>query len=171
MNLWLFLSLAAASGLMMLLEMRGVPVVLELGPRDLASGNVVLKRRDTGVKEIVPQAELASRLEATLSTVQTNLFDAAKKRLSDNIVLADSIEQIEEILTPVTAEKGGGKFVLAHLKDDPRCEARLKEFKATIRCIPLVDEWGGGGTCLVTGEPVAQRLQPGLARAAFGLGV
>lgn len=139
-------------------ERRGVPVVIELGPRDLASGNIVMKRRDTGAKEIVPQSEIASRLEATLDDIQQSLFSNAKTRLKENCVMADSMEQIEGILGEVTAEKGGGKFVLAHLKDDPRCEARLKEMKATIRCIPLVDEWGGGGTCIVTGEPVSQRV-------------
>ena len=139
-------------------ERRGVPVVIELGPRDLASGNIVMKRRDTGAKEIVPQSEIASRLEATLDDIQQSLFSNAKTRLKENCVMADSMEQIEGILGEVTAEKGGGKFVLAHLKDDPRCEARLKEMKATIRCIPLVDEWGRGGTCIVTGEPVSQRV-------------
>jgi len=139
-------------------ERRGVPVVMELGPRDLVSGNVVLKRRDTDAKEIVPQTEIAAWLETTLDAMQQSLYNAAKTRLKENCVLADSIEQIEEILGDVTAEKGGGKFVLAHLKDDPRSESRLKEFKATIRCIPLVDEWGGGGKCIVTGEPVEQRV-------------
>ncbi len=139
-------------------ERRGVPVVMELGPRDLASGNVVLKRRDTGSKEIVPQAEITSKLDSALAAMQQSLYDAAKTRLKENCVLADSIEQVEEILRDVTAEKGGGKFVLVHLKDDARCEARLKDFKATIRCIPLVDEWGGAGKCVVTGEPVGQRV-------------
>jgi len=139
-------------------ERRGIPVVMELGPRDLASGNLVLKRRDNGAKESVPQTEVAARLESTLTAMQQDLYDAAKCRLKENCVLADSIEQIEEILGGVTAEEGSGKFVLAHLKDDPRSEARLKEFKATIRCIPLVDEWGGGGECIVTGEPVPQRV-------------
>ncbi|HEY7209799.1 MAG TPA: proline--tRNA ligase [Bryobacteraceae bacterium] len=139
-------------------ERLGVPVVMELGPRDLASGNIVLKRRDTGAKEIVPQAEAAARLETMLTAIQQNLYDTAKTRMTQNVVLADSMEQIEEILSPVTAEKGGGKFVLAHLKDDVQSEERLKEFKATIRCIPLVDEWGGAGKCLVTGERVEQRV-------------
>ena len=139
-------------------EKRGVPVVIELGPRDLQSGNVVLKRRDTGSKEIVPQTEIADKLDRALAGMQQSLYDAANARLKENCVLADSIEQVQEILRDVTAEKGGGKFVLVHLKDDPRCEARLKEFKATIRCIPLVDEWGGSGKCVVTGEPVAQRV-------------
>jgi prolyl-tRNA synthetase len=67
-------------------ERRGVPVVLELGPRDLASGNIVLKRRDTGTKEIVPQTEIAARLPATLDGMQKDLYNAAKQRLRDNTV-------------------------------------------------------------------------------------
>ncbi len=62
------------------------------------------------------------------------------------------------ILGDVTAEKGGGKFVMVHLKDDPACDARLKEFKATVRNIPIVDEFDGAGKCIVTGEPVDRRV-------------
>ncbi len=138
-------------------ERRGVPVVLELGPRDLAAGNVVLKRRDTGVKEIVPQAQLAARLPEVLDQMQKDLYAAAKQRLKDNTVLANSVDEVEAILTEVSAEKGGGKFVMAHLKDDPAVDARLKEFKATVRCIPLVDEYDGPGKCIVTGETVDRR--------------
>jgi len=138
-------------------ERRGVPIVLELGPRDLAAGNVVLKRRDTGAKEIVPQKELRTKIDTTLVAMQTDLYDAAKKRLKDNCVTADSLSQVEEILRDVTAEKGGGKFVFAHIKDDPQCDARLKEFKATVRCIPLADEHDGPGKCIITGEPVEKR--------------
>ncbi len=138
-------------------ERRGVPVVLELGPRDLASGNVVLKRRDTGAKEIVPQADLAARIPAALESMQADLYDRAKQRLKANTVLANSIAEVEAILDDVTAEKGGGKFVMAHIKDDPACDARLKEFKATVRCIPLVDEYDGPGKCIITGEPVDRR--------------
>jgi prolyl-tRNA synthetase len=139
-------------------ERRGVPVVLELGPRDLASGNVVLKRRDTGAKEPMPQTELASKLPALLTEMQKGLYDAAKQRMKANTVLANSIEEVESVLKDVTAEKGGGKFVMAHVKDDPRCDARMKEFKATIRCIPQVDEYDGGGKCIVTGEQVDRRV-------------
>ncbi len=139
-------------------ERRGVPVVIELGPRDLASGNAVLKRRHTGVKEVISQQEIAARLPRILDEMQTELFAAAKKRLEDNTVLANSIEEVEEILRPVTAEKGGGRFVMAHMKDDARCDARVKEFKATIRCIPQVDRFDGPGKCIVTGEPVDRRV-------------
>jgi prolyl-tRNA synthetase len=138
-------------------ERRGVPIVLELGPRDLAAGHVVLKRRDTGAKEIVPQSDLKGKIAATLVAQQTALYDAAKERLKRNCATADSLPQVEEILRDVTAEKGGGTFVFAHIKDDPQCDARLKEFKATVRCIPLIDEHDGPGRCIVTGEQVERR--------------
>jgi prolyl-tRNA synthetase len=138
-------------------ERRGVPTVLELGPRDLASGKIVLKRRDTGTKEPVDQTALAGKLTATLADIQSSLFTRAKERMKANTVLANSIEEVEAILRDATAEKGGGKFVMAHIKDDPICDARLKEFKATVRNIPLVDEYDGAGKCIVTGETVERR--------------
>jgi prolyl-tRNA synthetase len=139
-------------------ERLGVPVVLELGPRDLASNNIVLKRRDTGVKEPLPQAELAARLPAALAQMQKDLHGRALDRLKSNTVLANSIGEVESILKEVTAEKGGGKFVMAHVKDDPACDARLKEFKATVRNIPLTDHYDGPGKCIITGEPVDRRV-------------
>jgi prolyl-tRNA synthetase len=139
-------------------ERRGVPVVFELGPRDLASGNIVMKRRDTGDKQVLPQTEAANKLAPLLEEIQTSLFDKASQRLKDNTVLANSVGEVEEILRDVTAEKGGGKFVMAHLKDDPACDARLKEFKATVRCIPATDLQDGPGKCIVTGEQVDRRV-------------
>jgi prolyl-tRNA synthetase len=139
-------------------ERRGVPVVLELGPRDLASGNIVMKRRDTGAKEVVSQASIGERVPETMEAMQRDLFMAAKNRLTANTVLANSIGEVEEILRDVTAEKGGGRFVMAHVKDDPICDARLKEFKATVRNIPLVDQYDGAGKCIITGEQVDRRV-------------
>jgi prolyl-tRNA synthetase len=139
-------------------ERRGVPTVLELGPRDLASDNIVLKRRDTGTKEVLSQTVIAERLTGILDAMQKDLYDNAKAKLKANTVTADSIGEVEEILSAVTAEKGGGKFVMAHLKDDPACDARLKEFKATVRNIPLLDEYDGAGKCIVTGEEVDRRV-------------
>ena len=100
-------------------ERRGVPVVLELGPRDLATGKIVLKRRDTGAKEMVGQEEVNARMPAALDEMQTSLFSAAKERLKANTVLANSMGEVEGILSDASAEKGGGKFVMAHIKDDP----------------------------------------------------
>jgi prolyl-tRNA synthetase len=139
-------------------ERRGVPVVFELGPRDIAAGNIVLKRRDTGTKEIVPQTAAAARLAAALDGMQKDLYAKAKQRLRDNTVPADSIAAVESILAEVTAERGGGKFVMAHLKDDPANDERIKEFKASVRNIPLVDEYDGPGKCILTGEPVDRRV-------------
>src|ERR1700733_11525062 len=85
-------------------ERRGVRVVLELGPRDLASGNIVLKRRDTGSKEILPQAEIAAKVPAVLEQMQKDLYATARKRLSDNTLIANSITEVEDLLRPVTAE-------------------------------------------------------------------
>src|SRR5579885_2672091 len=83
-------------------ERRGVPVVLELGPRDLASGNIVLKRRDTGAKEPVPQADAAGALAKALDAIQRDLYSAAKERLRSNTVLADSLGEVESILRDAT---------------------------------------------------------------------
>ena len=90
--------------------------------------------------------------------MQKDLHEAARQRLKDNTVTANSLAEVEAILEPVTAEKGGGKFVMAHLKDDPLCDARLKEFKATVRNIPLTDHFDGAGKCVITGEPVDRRV-------------
>jgi prolyl-tRNA synthetase len=138
-------------------ERRGVPTVLELGPRDLASGKIVLKRRDTGAKEPVDQSAVKEKIAAALDDMQASLFRSAKDRLKANTVLANSLDEVESILKDATGEKGGGKFVMAHIKDDPSCDARLKEFKATVRNLPLVDEYDGAGKCIVTGESVDRR--------------
>src|SRR5208283_1779417 len=126
-------------------ERLGVPVVLELGPRDLAAGKAVVKRRDTGAKESVAQESLAGTVSATLDAMQKSLYAAARERLKANTVTANSIEEVESILKDASAEKGGGKFVMAHLADDPQCDARIKEFKASVRNHPLVDEFDGPG--------------------------
>jgi prolyl-tRNA synthetase len=88
---------------------------------------VVLKRRDTGTKEIIPQAQLAARLPEVRDRMQNDLYAAAKQRLKDNRVLANSVEEVEDILREVSAEKGCGRFVIAHVKDDPSGDARMKE--------------------------------------------
>jgi prolyl-tRNA synthetase len=139
-------------------ERRGVPVVFELGPRDVLSGNIVIKRRDTGSKEVIPQSEAAVRLALTLDSMQRDLYSRAKQRLKDNTVVANSIEEVESILQDVTAERGGGKFVMAHLADDPKNDARIKEFRASVRNIPLRDDYDGPGKCILTGELVSHRV-------------
>jgi prolyl-tRNA synthetase len=118
----------------------------------------VLKRRDTGEKQVLPQDGIAAKVQEALDDMQKALFARAMERREQNTVLANSLEEVEDILREVTAEKGGGKFVMAHLKDDPACDARLKQFKATVRCIPAEDQYDGAGKCIVTGEPVDRRV-------------
>ena len=139
-------------------ERRGIPVVFEIGPRDVAAGNIVVKRRDTGAKEVIPQTEAANKLTALLDAIQKNLFQTAKQRIKNNTVTANSLAEVEAILNDVTAEKGGGKFVMAHLKDDPSVDARIKEVKASVRNIPLVDEFDGPGKCIISGDKVERRV-------------
>ena len=139
-------------------ERRGIPVVLELGPRDLTSNSIALKRRDTPSKGLLPQADAGARLQQVLAEMQRDLYKKAQLRMKENTVLADSLAEVEDILRDVTAEDGGGKFVMAHLKDDPACDARLKQFKATVRCIPVEDQFDGAGNCIVTGEQVDRRV-------------
>ncbi|MBI4512183.1 MAG: proline--tRNA ligase [Deltaproteobacteria bacterium] len=138
-------------------EQRGVPVRVEIGPRDVAAGSTVVKRRDDGAKQVVPMAGLAEMVSGLLAKIQSDLFGRAEKRLRDNTVLAGSLGEVAEILKDATAEKGGGKFVMVHIADDPACDAKMKELKASVRCIPLVDEHGGPGKCIITGQDVPQR--------------
>jgi len=139
-------------------ERRGIPVVFEIGPREVSGDTVVLKRRDTGLKETIPRDAAPVKLDESLRAMQKELYIKAKQRLADNTIMADSLEEVESILKDVTAEKGGGRFVMAHLKDDPRNDALIKELKATIRNIPLVDNYDGPGKCILTGEQVNQRV-------------
>ncbi|MBM3728219.1 MAG: proline--tRNA ligase [Acidobacteria bacterium] len=139
-------------------EQRGVPVTIELGPRDVASGTAVLKRRDTGSKTPVPIGGIAAAVTAALDAMQAEMLERARVRLRENTVTANSFEEVTAILKDATAEKGGGKFVMTHLKDDPTVDAKVKELKASVRCIPLIDEYDGPGKCILTGDTVDRRV-------------
>ncbi len=139
-------------------ERRGVPVVLELGPRDVAANNIVMKRRDTGAKEIIAQSDVAARLCGSARNDAEGSLHGGEGAVESEYARRQFHRGSGRDSARVTAEKGGGKFVMAHVKDDPACDARLKEFKATVRNIPLVDEYDGGGKCIITGEPVDRRV-------------
>ncbi|HWP84672.1 MAG TPA: proline--tRNA ligase [Terriglobia bacterium] len=139
-------------------EQRGIPLLIELGPRDLAAGNVVVRRRDSTQKQVHPAAALVAVAQNALRQMQADLLETARRRMEENTMLANSLEEVKKILEPATAEKGGGKFVMAHVKDDPACDARLKEFKASVRCIPLEDRYDGPGRCIITGEQTPHRV-------------
>ena len=137
-------------------ERLGVPVTIELGPRDVAAGTLVVKRRDLGTKQPMPVGDAPAAVTAILEAMQKDLYTAALNRRKENTVIANSFEEVADILKDVTAEKGGGKFVMAHIKDDPACDDKVKELKASVRCVPLVDEFDGPGKCTVPGGTRAE---------------
>ena len=131
-------------------ETKGVPLRVEIGPRDVAEGQVVLARRDTGQKLAVPQQGLAERVSELLDEIQRNLFRRAKKFLDDNSYHLDDYEEFKRII----GEDGG--FIYTHWCGSADCEARIKEeTKATIRCLPL-DQPGTKGRCIYCGKEADQ---------------
>ncbi len=133
-------------------EMKGVPVRLTLGSRDLSSRVVEVVRRDTREKMSWPLEGLAAALEQLLGQIQENLFSKARTFLTDHITPADDMETLTAILD------GKGGFVSAHWDGNPQTEEKIKELtKATIRCIPL-EAGGGEGKCVLTGRPSARRV-------------
>ena len=113
-------------------ELRGIPLRLEVGPKDLAQQQCVLVRRDTGVKAPTPLADLAERLPALLDAMQTDMFEAARARREANTVRgAITYDRFKEIMD------GPGGFVYAGWCGSADCENGVKEeTQATIRCLP-----------------------------------
>ncbi|HJE88296.1 proline--tRNA ligase [Rikenella microfusus] len=133
-------------------ELKGVPVRLAIGPRDLAGGTVELARRDTLTKESVPAEGIADRIENLLEDIQRNIYDKALKFRDSMITRVDTYDEFKRVLE----EKCG--FILAHWDGTPQTEELIKnETKATIRCIP-VDAPAEEGTCIVSGKPSHRRV-------------
>lgn len=133
-------------------ELKGVPIRLAIGARDLENNVVEMARRDTGEKESVSLEGLAERIQGLLVTIQQNLFDRAAAYRDAHITKADSWDEFTKILE----EKGG--FVSAHWDGTAETEQAIKEkTKATIRCIPL-NNTPEEGKCILTGKPSSQRV-------------
>ena len=133
-------------------ELKGVPVRLAIGPRDLAGGTVELARRDTLTKESVPVEGIAERIERLLGDIQAGIYEKALRFRDSMITKVDSYDEFKRVLE----EKGG--FILAHWDGTPETEERIKaETKATIRCIP-VDAPAEEGTCMISGKPSHRRV-------------
>jgi prolyl-tRNA synthetase len=133
-------------------ELKGVPVRIAIGARDLENNQVEIARRDTKEKSSVSMDGLTNTVFALLEEIQTNLFERAKLYRDEHITKADSWDEFVQILDT----KAG--FVAAHWDGSPETEEKIKELtKATIRCIPLnnVQE---AGKCILTGNPSTQRV-------------
>ena len=133
-------------------EQRGVPVRIELGPRDLEAGQVVLVRRDTGTKEIITEEALLARLPVLMEEIQRDLFQRASAFRDAH---SHRVDDYETFKTQLEAQGG---FYYAHWDGTPETEAKVKEeTKATIRVIPF-DAPEESGRCMVTGRPSKRRV-------------
>ena len=133
-------------------ELKGVPLRIAIGPKDLEKGTVEMARRDTLTKEIVETTAVVARVEGLLEEIQDNLFTKAINYRTAHTTQVSSYDEFKKVLN----EKGG--FISAHWDGTSATEEKIKkETKATIRCIPL-DTDNEGGTCIVTGKVSARKV-------------
>jgi prolyl-tRNA synthetase len=133
-------------------ELKGVPVRIAIGGRDLENGTVEVSRRDTMEKETLQQADLENKISHLLEQIQDNLYQKALARREAQTSVADTLDEFKRILE----EKPG--FVSAHWDGTAETEQKIKEeTKATIRCIPLNNK-KEEGKCVYSGKPSTQRV-------------
>lgn len=133
-------------------ELKGVPVRIAIGPRDLENNAAEIARRDTLEKKVVPFDTLVEHIQKLLKDIQQNLFDKALKFREENTRKADTWEEFVDLL-----DNHPG-FIYAHWDGTPETEDKIKELtKATIRCIPFNNPQEEG-KCILTGKPSKQRV-------------
>lgn len=133
-------------------ELKGIPLRVVIGPRDLANGVVEIARRDTKEKSTFPIESLQETIVGLLDEIQNNLFAKAKRFRDSHITEVDDFETFQKVLE----EKGG--FIAAHWDGTPETEDKIKELtKATIRCIPLGNK-KEEGKCVFTGKSSQERV-------------
>jgi len=133
-------------------ERVGVPIRIEVGPRDLQRGEVVVVRRDTGEKVSLAKDTVGEKVRELLNEIQTSLYDRALKFRNENTTNVDNYQTFREVVT----EQGG--FLYAHWCGNAECEGQIKqETMATVRCIPL-DSEGDSGGCVLCGEQSRKRV-------------
>lgn len=138
-------------------EMRGIPVRVEIGPKDMEAGHAVLVRRDTREKKVVDIENIEDEVFALLETIQQDMFDRAKKHRDDNTHVAHNWDEFTDILE----HKQG--FIKAMWCGETACEESIKEETgASTRCMPFVQE-SIGGTCVHCGKPAKTMVYFGKA--------
>ena len=139
-------------------EMRGVPLRLEIGPKDMEKDQCCAARRDTGEKVFLPLAELEERVLALLDDIHANLFQMARRNLEENTFSADTWEQVRD-----TVSRIGGGFVHTKWCGELDCELAMKEKAGvTSRCMPL-EQSGTAGRCPVCGRECSTDIIWGIA--------
>ena len=132
-------------------ELKGVPVRLAVGPRDLEKNSCELARRDTRTKSFEPLDGIASHVRTLLDTIQSDLFDTAQARMEDNTVTVDTWAEFKAAIKDE-------KFVMAHWDGTAETEDRIsKDTKASIRCLPFDGDMTPG-KCVKTGNPSSHRV-------------
>ncbi len=131
-------------------ELRGVPVRIEVGPRDIQNGQVMVARRDTKEKAAVPVTELSAHLRTLLDDIQRSLYERALRFREESTLYPESYEDLTRFFN-----SGPGGFAIAPWDGTPETEAKVKEeTKATIRVIPFDGvETAAGKLCIVSGKP------------------
>lgn len=133
-------------------ELKGVPVRIGIGARDIENNAVEVARRDTKEKKSYAMEGLAQGIIDLLDEIQTNIYNKAKSFREDHITKAESWDEFVHLLD----EKTG--FISAHWDGTGETEEKIKELsKATIRCIPL-NNFQEDGKCILTGNPSGQRV-------------
>lgn len=133
-------------------ELKGVPVRIAIGPRDVENGTVEVARRDTKEKQVVKLDEVASKLPALLDDIQRTIYHRALQFRQEHTTEVSTYDELKNVLD----DKGG--FVSAHWDGTKETEAAIKEeTKATIRCIPI-DAKEEQGTCIYSGKPSQRRV-------------
>jgi len=133
-------------------ELKGVPIRISIGPRDVENKTVELARRDTLNKSIVPLDSIVKKAQITLNEIQSNLFNRALDFRNENTTEVENFDEFKKILS----SKGG--FVSAHWDGTVQTEEKIKNLtKATIRCVP-VDNEKVEGKCIYTGKPSVGRV-------------
>jgi prolyl-tRNA synthetase len=139
---------------------RGVPVRIEIGPRDVASDSVLLQRRDRSPrdKDSVSRAECVSTVPQILADMQEQLYQRAQKLMHDHTHVINDLDQFRDFFTPANPNRPEihGGFALAHWSEGQEMEEILRPLKVTVRCVPLGGD-GAVGKCIFTGRPSQSR--------------
>ena len=137
---------------------RGVPLRIEVGPKDIAKDSVFVARRDTGEQISMERSALVSGIAELLQSMQDNLFQRALKMREENTVEIKTEKEFRAYFTPKNAESPEihGGFAMCHFSSEEELEPLLNELKVTIRCMPVAgnDE---PGTCFLTGKPSSRK--------------
>ena len=135
---------------------RGVPIRLEVGPKDIEKNSVFMGRRDQPKSNPITRAELIAGISDLLGEMQQELFDRALKLRRDNTVEIGSETDFRDFFTPQSENEIHGGFAVCHFADEDAIEALLKELKVTVRCVPR-DDNDQPGTCIFTGQPAEKK--------------